>query len=150
MKRRKKIWIACAALAVVAACTLAFMTRARQFEFLRGATVDSVDISTNSHGPEGVWVITEYQLDCTITEFNERARKELTSEKGWRWPDEPRLFDGPGYFTIVENAREKTAVSFGQPWNSAVPPLEWKGPVSVQVNRPATPIERLRYWAAER
>ncbi|MEX2244837.1 MAG: hypothetical protein WD716_13450 [Fimbriimonadaceae bacterium] len=150
MKRRKKLWIACAALAVVVACTLALVTRSRQFEFLRGATVDSVDVSTNSHGPEGVWGITEYQLDCTITEFNERARKELTSDKGWRWPDEPQLFRGPGFFTIVENALEKTVVSFGQPWNSAVPPLEWKGPVSIQVIRPATPIGRLRYWAGFR
>ena len=150
MKRRKKLWIICAALAVVGLCTVALMTRPRQFAFLRGATVESVDIESSAHGPPGVWVITGYQRDCTITEFIEGAREELKLDEGWRWPDEPLFFRRAGDGPIVENPGEQTSVWFGQPTGSTVPPLEWKEPVEVQVMRPATPFERLLYWAGMR
>jgi hypothetical protein len=90
MKRRKKLWIACAALAVVVAlCAFALTYTPVPYDFLDGATVERVERASGPSmtGPTKGDTLYEYQVEGTLEEVLAIARNELTSEKGWTWHD---------------------------------------------------------------
>jgi hypothetical protein len=97
MKRRKKLWIACAALAVVLAlCAYALIYRPKPYDFLSGARLDGVRVgrtyarmaSTTALAPSKEERTTyKYALDESFESVTDAARRELREPDGWMWSD---------------------------------------------------------------
>ena len=91
MKRRKKLWIACAALAVVVGlCAFALLYRQRPYRFLDGAELNRVGISRY-----GLWyppgrsphdyACYEYKMTGTVQSVAAEAQSDLDPYDGWVW-----------------------------------------------------------------
>ncbi len=96
MKRRKKLWIACAALVVlVALCTLALAYRpAPPYRFLQESRLEGIsnysfgvrNSSTAAPPPPKPDITTyRYVVEGSFESVAAEARKELTDEENWEW-----------------------------------------------------------------
>jgi len=95
MKRRKKLWIACAALAVVVAlCAFALLYRPKPYDFLNGARLVKVSnevyyanlsSTTVLAPPKTAHTTYRYELEEDFDSATAAARMELTKEGNWEW-----------------------------------------------------------------
>ncbi|MEX2244048.1 MAG: hypothetical protein WD716_09420 [Fimbriimonadaceae bacterium] len=136
MNRRKKLWIACAAVGalalvcVVVLVVLALTYNPRPYRFLEGATYTGIYIEVFETEPN------EAHLDYRIIDSPEavaaRMDSELTKDAGWS-----RRKDGEFYFYV----RGDISVAMG-PMNFA-DEVPGPGPVEIVIQRPATPIDNV-------
>jgi hypothetical protein len=86
MKRRKKLWIACVALAaVVVLCAFALLYQPVPYRFLEGALLEPYE---QFWTPPKVWIrpgetVVSYRLTGTVEDTVEKAQDELTPAEGW-------------------------------------------------------------------
>jgi hypothetical protein len=82
VKRRKKLWIACVALAgVVALCALALLYRPVPYRFLEGSRYVKSEYWVDG-GDEATYSF--YRLHGTVDSVFERASAELSPQNGWQ------------------------------------------------------------------
>ncbi len=126
VKRRKSIWIAGAALAVLALGAFASLYRPAPYEFLRGAAIERG--SSARLGQEPAKTRRAYTTAASLGEVVASAKKELTPEKGWKW-NTPAEMDPP----ICENVAAETWIAF---YHSDDVPLDGPRRIVVVVVRP--------------
>ena len=81
MKRRKKLWIACAALAVVVAlCAGALLYRPVPYRFLEGSRYEKTDVDMHRLR---VGTYRAYRVNGTMSSVTARAKSELAPQDGW-------------------------------------------------------------------
>ncbi len=141
MKRRKKIWIACAALAVVVVLSaFALHYRPVPYEFLRDAIPVSAgsNIVERSWGPVRYLSIQRFLIDDSLASVADRSMNELTTEDGWEWRGS--ISDGKieGYSSAKNQVVELIAT-----------PTEHNY-VSVSTTRPANFLEGAYHWLLAR
>jgi hypothetical protein len=138
VKRRKGIWIAGAAVVVVAMGAFAAFYRPVPYEFLRGAAIqrgasvkmgDAPGVTKRAYKATGT-------LDAVVT----RAKAELTTEKGWEWST-PRVMDPP----ICKNSSTETWIAF---YHSDDVPLDGPRRPVVIVARPTRFGDNFFTWIA--
>jgi hypothetical protein len=102
VKRRKKLWIVCAALAVVVAlCAFALLYRTVPYKFLEGSKLDKIVLAEGdlSDGTWGAWTIRVYISNKPADIVLAAARKELDPADGWVIEEHP---------AVVSFRRDKT------------------------------------------
>jgi len=145
MRRRKKLWIVCAALAVVVAlCAFTLLYRPVPYRFLEGSryvkTVIFSDMASR-----------RYIVRGTVNSVTARALEELTPQDGWK---SDSVSDGP---VLISKPRSRVSVFIGaklggpaffppgEPWIRNQP-----GTVSVIVTEPTTLFDRFLVWLESR
>ena len=144
MKRRKKLWIACAALAVVVAlCTFALLYRpAPPYRFLDGAVLDRFEVRTVPPYavPAGPRLLPKrvtfsaYKVTGTVESVTKAAAKELPAMDGWVWVSS-NLAEHPGqrgWITFV-TANDATGDEAAHVW--------------VKIQRDTTFLDQLFVWS---
>ncbi len=147
MKRRKRLWIACAALAVVVVlCAFALAYRPAPYEFLRDARPTNIAVyKFYPNLPAGTtrtvdYVSCTYALDGTVEAVVKAARQELPASDGWRW--------GSG---TQNNYAANRAPEFALVAIEPLYPENPKAPrVCVRTAFPATPMDRIMAWLHNR
>ena len=152
MKRRKKLWIACAAVAVVvASCAVALFYRPVPHQFMVGAHWEETQIPSMMPGT----AFRTYTLHGEYDSVVDQAKAELRAEDGWRTVGSA----GNGSLIIANDDRDEDvhlADGFGE-WGTEP---DWvrerrKHPqlasfVTVIVTEKATPLDRFLNWIHNR
>lgn len=133
MKRRKKLWIAFAALAVVVAlCAIALLYRPVPFDFLRGARLREIKTYTDGSAH---YVRVTYFVPRITARVAAEARPELRPELGWASSD-------AGWYVAFVNAKRDESVHI----EALDPVMQDRIAVYVSVTRPAHLFDRIRAW----
>jgi hypothetical protein len=138
MKRRKGLWIACAAIAAVTLGALAATHRPVPYEFLRGAALARG--ASSRLGQDYANTRRAYIASGTLESVVAKAKAELTPEKGWEW-NAPRAQDP----FICENAATETWIAF---YHSDEVPLAGPRRPAVIVVRPTRFGDGFFTWVA--
>ncbi len=139
MKRRKKLWIACAALAVVIVlCVLSLTNKPPPHLFLRTAKFEGSDSSriTLSTGEKQLYEFREYKVEGTLGDVLADAQKELTAGKGWTW-----WVESDQAYGWVDKSGHGVTIK-PEPGRS----FDGKPFMIVTTQQPATQAERLWLW----
>ncbi len=148
VKRRKKIWIACAALAVVVAlCAFALFYRSSPYQFLRGATLVSIDVASEPFSiprpPDRTYF--KYRLRGAFAGVVAAAREELAPKDGWEeWTQDE-------YSLLTHDDRGEVIVATKGAWGSKKDRFAYEpGTIQVLVVRPTTTLDRVLAWMHNR
>jgi hypothetical protein len=143
MKRRKKLWIAFAALTVVVMlCAAALFYRPVPYRFLHETRPDYIRTAGHSVIPTSAREYTAYiyRVEGSVEAIAAEAHKELTDEAGWAWS---RQF---GYEVGWQPRREESVVIQTDTELSAS-----GGPcVTVIIEHPTALLDRFRQWLHDR
>ncbi len=153
MKRRKKLWIACAALGVVVAlCAFALLYRPVPYKFLDGASLVGVSnkstylslSSTTALAPPMKELTTyRYAFEGSFESVTAIARKELTAQDHWRWSGGD---DGLMLATAWNGVEERSVAIY----DSGKTPGTENPRVHVTVTKPTSPLDRVLAWMHNR
>jgi hypothetical protein len=142
MKRRKKIWITCAAMVVVVVlCALALLSRPVPYRFLEGSRYEGTEVY-NAPGTSTYYFIRYYRMRGTVDPVAGKAQAELTPQDGWmldRHPGGDVQFCKTGHVVLItayETPYAAERVRF-----TYVP-----GAVLIRVFAPATFADRVIAW----
>lgn len=137
MKKRKWLWIACAAVAaVLAVCWIVLAYNPVPFRFLSDAKISPNNPLVYVNARPSSVVFTAYRAEGPIDALIEKARKELASDPDWVWATDDF---GESCFNATEM---ESLLFFVDPEGMASDPPQ----VSVIHSRPATFLDRLRDW----
>lgn len=142
MKRFKKVWIVCAALAVVVAlCAFALLNRPVPYRFLEGSHYEKTEIVPILLEEHDV-AMREYRVQGSLDAVAERAIAELRPADGWQHER------ARNYVHITNSNQEDlltlTCLSPQERQDGGLPARS--DTVWVYIVRPATPMDRFLVW----
>ncbi len=145
MKRSKKIWIVCAALAVVVVlCAFALLYRPVPYRFLEGSRYVKTEYARQA---DIDFAVRSYRVRGTVDSVAKRAQLELTPQDGWRLPR--RYPDGSVQFGNGDiGVNITTKEIYVEP--EFEPMAEVPGTVYVTIDEEATFIDRVLVWIHNR
>ena len=137
MKRRKKIWIACAALGVVVAlCAFVWTYRPMHYRFLDGAVYEGTSIAVSHSTRESPRASHRFRLKGTWESALSAVAAELSTAQGWKPTGNPA-------WMFSHTTSETSVVFYRSEWvTHRVTP----GAIYVYVNEPATTWDRILNW----
>lgn len=137
MKRRKKLWIASAALAVVVVlCAYAWTYRPMRYRFLDGAVYEGTSVDVPHSTGEPLIATHRFRLEGTWLSALMAADAELTKAQGWTPIGDPA-------WMFSHTTSETSVVIYRSEWvTHRVTP----GAIYVYVNEPATTWDRILNW----